>query len=53
MLQLFQYAFGIQPHYVVAHSFGDAERTIMDAGEAVPKRIENLGPYVLITPEED
>jgi len=48
MSDLYQFEFGYQPHYVVATSFADAEKTIKDA-RYVPKTIECLGPYVMIS----
>ena len=47
-MNLYQHSFGSQPHYVVADSYGAAERMIIDEGYRAPARIEFLGPYVLV-----
>ena len=49
MGNLYQFAFGYQPHYVVAESFADAEKTTEAAGYKSIETIECLGPYVLIS----
>ena len=52
-MNLYQYAFGHQPRYVVASSFESAARTIVEDGESEPKRIDCLGPYVLVEEEPE
>jgi len=48
MPDLYQISFGYQPHYVVAMSFADAEKTAKEHKYS-PEKIERLGPYVLIS----
>lgn len=48
MAYLYQYEFD-QPHYVVATSYADAEVTIAKHKYAKPKKIQCLGPYVLMS----
>jgi len=48
MFDLYQISFGHQPHFVVATSFGDAEREAKAKGYIL-ERIECLGPYILVT----
>ena len=50
-MNLYQYAFGYQPHYIVAINYADAEEGIKAAGYSMPDRIDCLGPYVLVTEE--
>ena len=49
MSDLYQFVFGYQPHYVVAESYADAEKTIKETGYSPAKQIECLGPYVYIS----
>ena len=50
-MNLYQWQFGHQPHYVVACSFADAENAIHDKYGWTTKieRIENLGSFVEIS----
>lgn len=46
-MNLYQYTFGYQPHYVVAEDFGDAEKTIKTGYPGcVPVKIECHGAYI-------
>lgn len=47
-MHLFQFMFGIQPHYAVAKNYGEAEQLIVDSGYGTPEKIEDLGPYILL-----
>lgn len=47
-MRLYQFAFGHQPHYVVARDYGAAEALIKKAGYSTPQTITDLGPYVLL-----
>jgi hypothetical protein len=51
-MNLYQWQFTHQPHYVVAESLGDAEKTIKDkyGWTTDINRIDNLGPYVEVSP---
>jgi len=50
-MNLYQWQFGYQPHYIVAVDYADAERTIREKYGAFTKikRMELLGPYVEIS----
>lgn len=50
MKQLFQWAFGVQPNYVVAESFADAEKEIRrQYGTTTVRRLDLVSPYVEIS----
>ena len=51
MNKLYQYIFGTQPHYVVATSYGDAEKAIKKyyPSTSEPMKIECLGQYIIIS----
>jgi hypothetical protein len=46
-MRLYQFAFGYQPHYVVAKDFGDAERLIHKHNYSFTE-IKDLGPYIIL-----
>jgi hypothetical protein len=50
-VNLYQWKFGHQPHYVIAESLGDAEETIKSKYGWTTEidRIDNLGPYVEVS----
>ena len=50
LMNLYQFEFGSESHYVVAESFAEAESLIAAADYSPPGRIENLGEYVLVSP---
>ena len=49
-MNLYQFLFGYQPHYVIALTYADAEQKIRKQYRN-PDKIECLGPYVMISDE--
>ena len=48
-MNLYQWSFGCQPHYVIAEDLGDAERVIKQEYDNAIERIDCLGPYVQVS----